>query len=628
MASVELVTAPIGAAVLATGPGELASTPGEFESALNEAQFADGGQRLDGRPQSSGDAQGTGSEPDVSTLAKGDVNLTARLVAIRTGQQWAGRVVTSLFLPDARLSAKGAADVGVDAPDAALETHEQSGVQNRPGETVVAPPILTPIVEWTSPAPGPSVGLLVGTPGDGLLLDESGTGESRYEAGVPSISLHSTLLGDDPMTAQAAMRSVVEGPEPIRRDASLAEPATHFNVSAVGFGLESVRTEETLSPRPGSSAELEAMSATLAGPGALERAIETDRPTPQTGRSVVSEREPQRPEPRVEHAGRFAHAVVSAVEPTGGRQATDRASADELHPTKLMSARSRQTFAGGRSMPYSSAALAPPVAEPSGSDASEFEMRFSADRTRATTSASPNASDVTTSKRARGSHEEPTGDPRASAESASRASARLTAALFDVSERADVRAVWTEGDHATARPPAPVAPSVRDTASPLPPAPLLAGSVNQAATPSEPARTAVLTVAGDGAGIPDRSVELHGQIVQALRMQWTSRGGDVRIQLQPDYLGELAVSLSVNQGRVVAQLTASSPDVRQWIETNEAALRQSLAHHDLTLERMIVKEENTSAFGHPDQEAPEPDRQRQRPRPRRPAPDATFEVVV
>lgn len=121
---------------------------------------------------------------------------------------------------------------------------------------------------------------------------------------------------------------------------------------------------------------------------------------------------------------------------------------------------------------------------------------------------------------------------------------------------------------------------------------------------------------------------LESQIVQAVKVQWGRDGGEARIRLQPHYLGELMISLRVEQGGVTAHLIASAPEVRQWIESNEAVLRQSLAQHDLTLERLIVTEEEPSA-GTSEEDPRQPDPRRQAKRHgRRGDRDATFEVVV
>lgn len=129
------------------------------------------------------------------------------------------------------------------------------------------------------------------------------------------------------------------------------------------------------------------------------------------------------------------------------------------------------------------------------------------------------------------------------------------------------------------------------------------------------------------AGLPD-------QIVQSLRLHMTSGGGEARVHLRPEYLGELTVRVVVDNGVVTARLEAEVPAVREWIERHEVSLRQALGEHGLTLDALIVSdtaEGEEAAARDPrqprDEEADEP-----RARPRRLRRDdeeaPRFEVVV
>jgi len=131
------------------------------------------------------------------------------------------------------------------------------------------------------------------------------------------------------------------------------------------------------------------------------------------------------------------------------------------------------------------------------------------------------------------------------------------------------------------------------------------------------------------ATIPDDG-DLRRQIVQAVKLQWRDGVGDARLTLQPDYLGDLTISLRVEQGGgVTAHLNADSADVRAWMSANEPSLRQGLAEHGLTLDRLIVSEEPADATPNGEgrrQRAPQDEEPPQAPR-RRPE-TATFEMVV
>ncbi|MGE0463714.1 MAG: flagellar hook-length control protein FliK [Vicinamibacterales bacterium] len=88
--------------------------------------------------------------------------------------------------------------------------------------------------------------------------------------------------------------------------------------------------------------------------------------------------------------------------------------------------------------------------------------------------------------------------------------------------------------------------------------------------------------------------ELPEQIVQSLRLQATAGGGEARVQLRPEYLGELTIRVVVEDGAVTARLEAEAPAVREWIERHEVSLRQALGEHGLTLDELSVSDRGGS----------------------------------
>jgi flagellar hook-length control protein FliK len=121
------------------------------------------------------------------------------------------------------------------------------------------------------------------------------------------------------------------------------------------------------------------------------------------------------------------------------------------------------------------------------------------------------------------------------------------------------------------------------------------------------------------------------QIIQAIRLQAMGDGGEAHIRLDPSHFGELTVSVKVEQGQVVARLTAESPAVREWLQANQGLLRASLGEQHLTLNRLEVSEphepngssSNRRGGG---QDAPEGDQEQRRPK--QPETDERFEVVA
>ena len=149
------------------------------------------------------------------------------------------------------------------------------------------------------------------------------------------------------------------------------------------------------------------------------------------------------------------------------------------------------------------------------------------------------------------------------------------------------------------------------------------GGLQAAAPASAPATASI----GAPVAVPDEG-SLRHQIVQGIKFQWRDGVGDVKLTLHPEYLGEMNISLRVDQGGVTAQLSAESASVRAWIAANEPLLRQGLAEQGLTLSRLVVTDqapeqapERESRRHAPQQETPKP--------PPPPRPDAaTFEIVL
>ncbi len=121
--------------------------------------------------------------------------------------------------------------------------------------------------------------------------------------------------------------------------------------------------------------------------------------------------------------------------------------------------------------------------------------------------------------------------------------------------------------------------------------------------------------------------ELPLQVVQAIRLQWAERSGEAHVRLQPGFLGGMTVGIQVDGGSVVASLNASAAEVREWMRTNEPALRQALADQGLTLERLVIADEERASTD--DEPREQQDRQDEpRHRPRRSSTQNTFELVV
>lgn len=120
--------------------------------------------------------------------------------------------------------------------------------------------------------------------------------------------------------------------------------------------------------------------------------------------------------------------------------------------------------------------------------------------------------------------------------------------------------------------------------------------------------------------------EVAPQLVQAMRLQATQGGGEVRVQLRPEHLGAVTIDLRVEHGRVSASFNAEVPAVRQWLEAHEGSLRQGLSDQGLHLERFVVSKDGESPQR--DSQGHEDARRRQTRRGRPDEEQVTFEVIV
>jgi flagellar hook-length control protein FliK len=170
-------------------------------------------------------------------------------------------------------------------------------------------------------------------------------------------------------------------------------------------------------------------------------------------------------------------------------------------------------------------------------------------------------------------------------------------------------------DHGQAKPQASSAQSNPNTA-------VAAGGVENGA------RFTVNSAAGNAAytsAAPRAEETVLPQIVQSIRLQAVQGTTEARVQLKPEHLGNLNITLKVEHNQVTATIQADVAAVRQWIESHEASLRQSLSEQGLQLVRLEVHPDGQQA-ARDEQGSDQPRRQ-----PRRRSwrgDDATFEVLV
>ena len=141
------------------------------------------------------------------------------------------------------------------------------------------------------------------------------------------------------------------------------------------------------------------------------------------------------------------------------------------------------------------------------------------------------------------------------------------------------------------------------------------------------ARFTVNSAAGTAAytsAAPRAEETVLPQIVQSIRLQAVQGTTEARVQLKPEHLGTLNITLKVEHNQVTATIQADVAAVRQWIESHEASLRQSLSEQGLQLAKLEVHPDGHQAAR--DEQGSDHPRRQQRRRSWRE--EATFEVLV
>ncbi len=145
---------------------------------------------------------------------------------------------------------------------------------------------------------------------------------------------------------------------------------------------------------------------------------------------------------------------------------------------------------------------------------------------------------------------------------------------------------------------------------------------------SDPLARALATapVAGQAEDATNPTVDgepLPHAIVKSLRLQWSQGAGEARLQLKPEYLGELSVSLKVQGSMVTAVLQSDSAAVRTWVEEHQGELRRALEDIGLSLDRLVIDADGESSR----QQHSTPEERRQ-PQARRNVPAGRFEALL
>ena len=134
-------------------------------------------------------------------------------------------------------------------------------------------------------------------------------------------------------------------------------------------------------------------------------------------------------------------------------------------------------------------------------------------------------------------------------------------------------------------------------------------------------------VVSSSGAVPGDGGALESQIVQGMQRMRRDGVEEVRVTLRPEYLGALTISLRVEQNSVTAVLHVDEPQVRAWVQAHEGLLRQAMSGQGLTLERLVVTDEQPGSENRGRGEEARQGRQRNRGRDGS-DPPPTFEVAT
>jgi flagellar hook-length control protein FliK len=119
--------------------------------------------------------------------------------------------------------------------------------------------------------------------------------------------------------------------------------------------------------------------------------------------------------------------------------------------------------------------------------------------------------------------------------------------------------------------------------------------------------------------VPD--ADNFDRLIQAMRVIARPGAWEATVRLKPEHLGDLTIAVRVERNTVTAIVNAEAAAVRQWLESQEQALRSGMAEHGLQLDRFLVQRDPREQGGQPQDRETGRRRKPQQEMPR-------FEVVV
>jgi flagellar hook-length control protein FliK len=156
------------------------------------------------------------------------------------------------------------------------------------------------------------------------------------------------------------------------------------------------------------------------------------------------------------------------------------------------------------------------------------------------------------------------------------------------------------------------------------------GSAPVFSVPSQPGAAAapVAAAAPLAPAVPAQvDAENVETLVQAMRVTARAGGWEATVRLKPEHMGEVTIALRVDGKHVSAVVQAESAGVRQWLASQEDAVRSGMSDHGLQLDRFMVSRDGQRREAE-EQQQPQQQQRRRAPRQANTGNEPRFEVVA
>src|SRR5690606_11276496 len=89
---------------------------------------------------------------------------------------------------------------------------------------------------------------------------------------------------------------------------------------------------------------------------------------------------------------------------------------------------------------------------------------------------------------------------------------------------------------------------------------------------------------------------LVGEVAESVGIQAKQGGGEMKLVIHPEHMGELKLKVGAKDGSVQVSVTADTNEVAQSLRASQSDLRDALSSQNLTLSKFEVNVANDSSM--------------------------------